>query len=106
MDPLRKDDWVLARPATHYAIQLLGVENIAALKAFTNRHDLEGKAFFIETQRDGKSWYPLLWGDFPDKQHAIDGMNSLPASLHDKGYWVRPFGEIQKLLRKSAVTNN
>lgn len=102
LDPLRKDEWVLARPATHYTLQLLGVENISALKAFTDRHDLQGKAFFIETQRGGKSWYPLLWGEFPDKQHAIDGMNSLPASLNDKGYWVRPFGEIQELLRKSA----
>jgi DamX protein len=100
MDLLRRDDWVLTRPAVHYTVQLLGVEKLQSLKAFIERHHLRDKAFYIETERNGKSWYPLLWGEYPDKPSAIESSHQLPLEVQSKGTWVRSFGALQDLLEK------
>ena len=100
MDLLQREDWVLTRPAVHYTLQLLGVEKLQSLKEFIERHHLRDKAFYIETERNGKSWYPLLWGEYPDKLSAIESSHQLPLEVQSKGTWVRSFGALQDLLEK------
>ncbi|MEN8167848.1 MAG: SPOR domain-containing protein, partial [Pseudomonadota bacterium] len=100
IDLLRREDWVLTRPAMHYTLQLLGVEKLQSLKEFIERHHLRDKAYYIETKRDGKPWYPLLWGEYPDKLSAIEGSHQLPLEVQSKGAWVRSFGALQDLLEK------
>ena len=98
-DSLAKIDWIRSRPADHFTLQLLGVERLQALKDFVTRHGIEDRAFYYVTQRKGKPWHPLLWGDFPDKKSAIKGSGQLPAEVQRKGYWIRQFKELQAELK-------
>jgi septal ring-binding cell division protein DamX len=100
IDPLRREDWIKTRPAEHYTLQLLGVERLQALKDYVARYDLRSQAFYYITQRKGKPWHPLLWGDFPDKKSAIKGSKQLPLKVQNKGFWIRSFGELQAQLEK------
>jgi septal ring-binding cell division protein DamX len=100
-DSLEKVDWIRSRPANHYTLQLLGVEHVQALEDFVATYGLQDRAFYYVTRRKGKPWYPLLWGDFPDKKSAIVGSEQLPAEVRKKGYWIRQFREIQKQLDKN-----
>lgn len=97
-DSLEKTDWIRTQPANHYTLQLLGVERLQSLKDFVARHGLEDQAFYYSTRRKGNPWYPLLWGDFPDKKSAIKASEKLPIELQRQGYWLRQFRELQAQL--------
>jgi septal ring-binding cell division protein DamX len=94
-DPLDKTDWIRTRPANHYTLQLVGVVRLESLKDFVERHGLEDRAFYYPTRRRGKPWYPLLWGDFPDKKGAIMASEALPLEVQRQGYWLRQFRDLQ-----------
>ena len=101
VDSLKREDWIRSRPTSHFTLQLLGVEHVQSLKEFVARHGLQNQAFYYVTERKGKSWYPLLWGDFPNKKSAIEGARQLPLEVQSNGYWVRKFGDVQ-----SQLSNN
>jgi DamX protein len=98
---LGKEAWILARPNGHFTLQLLGVENLKALEKFVRQYNLTAQAFYIETQRNGKPWYPLLWGDFPDKKSAIKASGELPQEVQKSGYWPRPFAALKQEIKRS-----
>jgi hypothetical protein len=101
IDPLNKADWIRTRPANHYTLQLLGVEQLQSLKDFVARHGLEEKAYYYETRRKGKPWYPLLWGDYPDKKSALEAIENLPPEIQRQGYWIRQFRDLQTVLHRN-----
>ena len=100
IEPPDKGAWVKLRPPQHYTIQLLGVERLSSLQEFVIRHDLQSKVFYIQTLRNGRPWYPLFFGEFPDKLSAIQAQQELPSAIKRNGVWPRPFSELQKLLAK------
>ena len=101
-DSLERSDWIRNRPASHYTLQLLGGENLKTLKVYVARHGLQGKAYYYVTRRKGKPWYPLMWGDFPDKKGAIKGSEQLPSEIQRNGYWIRQFKDVQSQLKKNS----
>lgn len=101
-DPLHRDEWVLARPPGHYTLQLLGVEDLAELKDFIRRHQLQGELFYIKTWRNGRPWYPLLFGEFTDKQGALEAKRRLRGKLQRQDAWPRPFAALQAILKRSG----
>ncbi len=98
VDPLSGSEWVRTRTPEHYTLQLLGVESLASLKKYVSQHGLKGEIFYIKTLRNGKPWFSLLWGEFPDKLNAINAQQDLPPSVKRAGIWSRSFAELQKLL--------
>lgn len=100
-DSLRKEAWIRTRPPGHYTLQLLGVENLQALKGFVSRHSLQKQAFYYNTLHRGKPWHPLLWGEFPDKKSAIQASKQLPPEVRSNGYWLRSFGDLQAQIKEN-----
>ncbi|MEN8177921.1 MAG: AAA family ATPase [Pseudomonadota bacterium] len=98
IDPLRREQWVKTRPSEHYTLQLVGVTSLASLEKFVKQHALKDEVFYIKTQRNGKPWYPLFWGEFPDKVRAIEAQQGLPPAVRRNGVWARSFGELHNLL--------
>ncbi len=98
IDSLNGSEWVSTRLPEHYTLQLLGVESLISLKEYVSKHALKGEVFYIKTLRNGKPWFSLIWGEFPDKLSAINAQRHLPRSVKRAGIWSRSFGELQKLL--------
>ncbi|MDJ0805602.1 MAG: AAA family ATPase [Gammaproteobacteria bacterium] len=96
-EPYRNSEWLKARPPGFYTLQLLGVERLPSLEKYILQHGLQEEVFYLKTLRNGKPWYPLLWGEFPDKQSAIQGQKKLPSAVRRSGVWARSFAELQKL---------
>ena len=96
IDLLRDREWVYSRPAKHYTLQLLGVESLESLESFVKQNALTGDVFYLKTQRKGKPWYPLLWGEFPDKSSAIKAQHDLPPKVRRQGIWARTFADLQR----------
>ncbi|MCU7811870.1 MAG: AAA family ATPase, partial [Candidatus Thiodiazotropha sp. (ex Notomyrtea botanica)] len=93
---LRGKEWMLSQPAGNYTVQLLAAGNIDSIQRFIDQHGLSGEAFTMQTQRKGKPWYPLLWGTFPDRASALDGIKRLPPVVQTGGAWARSFASLRE----------
>ncbi|MCU7808162.1 MAG: AAA family ATPase [Candidatus Thiodiazotropha sp. (ex Semelilucina semeliformis)] len=93
---LRGKEWMLSQPAGNYTVQLLAAGNIDSIQRFIDQHGLSGEAFTMQTQRKGKPWYPLLWGTFPDRASALDGIKRLPPAVQTGGAWARSFASLRE----------
>ncbi|RDH83455.1 MAG: hypothetical protein DIZ78_14350 [endosymbiont of Escarpia spicata] len=101
VDPLDKNNWLLEQNPEHFTLQLIGVEQLASLRRFVKRHDLEKQAGYIRTKRKGKAWYVLLWGVYPERDAAQKAKRKLPRSLGGRDVWARTVGSLQQELNAS-----
>jgi DamX protein len=93
---LKSREWLLSQASMNYTIQLLAVENIESIQSYIKHHALAEEAFTVQTKRNGKPWYPLLWRVFPDKSAAMEALKSLPPDIQKGGAWARSFASLQK----------
>ncbi len=87
--------WVWSQNPSHHTIQLAGSGNEATLKAMMGSLKLPGEMAVVESQRDGKPWYTLIYGSFASKAAAQGTVARLPASLKKSAPWIRTFSALQ-----------
>lgn len=93
---IMREDWLRQQNPAHYTLQLVGVQEEAAILAFIKRHGLKGQLAYFKSQRQGRPWFSLLYGVFPDRKAAIKAKGQLPAPLAQSGVWPRTFASVQK----------
>ena len=91
---LKSPEWLRAQAPGSYTVQLLAVENIESLQKVIERHELQDKAFSVKTLRQGRPWYPLLWGQFANRTEAMEATKRLPQDLRKGGAWARPLSSL------------
>jgi septal ring-binding cell division protein DamX/type II secretory pathway predicted ATPase ExeA len=77
------------RPRGRYVLQLFAVHHRAAAQAAMARRDLAARPYLITTQRDGKPWYIVLYGDYATPQEAQAAARRLPPDLQRQHPWPR-----------------
>ena len=97
--PEHRNDWLLSRNPQHFTLQLVAGERLDTLHKFIQRHKLKRHLAFYQTQRKGKPWYALVYGEYANKQQAIDARSQLPRALRKQKPWIRRFGDIQQALK-------
>jgi len=97
--PEHRNDWLLSRDPQHFTLQLIAGERLDTLRKFIQRHKLKRHLAFYQTQRKGKPWYALVYGEYANKQQAIDARSRLPRALRKQKPWIRRFGDIQQALK-------
>lgn len=90
--------WLEAAPDKHYTAQLIGSRSPDALEKFVSKNGLGDHAELLQTQRDGRDWYLIVYGEFPSRSAANTALRKLPDAVRKHGGWVRTIGEIRKLL--------
>ncbi|MFC1684886.1 SPOR domain-containing protein, partial [Pseudomonadota bacterium] len=93
---LKREPWLRRQNPASYTLQLVGLGEESAVIAFVKRHKLEGQVAYFERRHQGKPWFPVLYGVFPDRKAAIDARSRLPSGLGRAGVWPRTFASIQK----------
>ncbi|MBK8972089.1 MAG: SPOR domain-containing protein [Hahellaceae bacterium] len=96
--PLQDRAWVDARPADHYSIQLVGVNDQQRLTNFINQnaHVLKDQPiFFNQGTHLGRPWFNLFYGDYAGLNDAQQALQSLPLRLRGNSPWVRPIASIR-----------
>jgi DamX protein len=103
--PTHDNHWLLAQDASHYTLQLVAGKKLATIRQYINETlsdetELQQHLALYRSQRQGKPWFGLVLGDYPDKQAAIDARSRLPQALRRATPWVRRLGAIQHDLRQ------
>lgn len=90
-------DWLQARSASAYTIQLVAAHNPEALQQYMKQHQLEEKAVMLQTERNGQPWHIVVLGDYPDRAASRTALQQLPAAVRKDGAWIRNIGELQEM---------
>lgn len=94
---LQREDWIARQDPLTYTLQLLSSMDQDALLGFVRSHPLNDLAYF-ESQREGRPWYSLIHGIFPDTAAARTAAEALPPELRKLRPWIRKLGDIQSLI--------
>lgn len=70
-----------------YTIQLMGSYDKSELDKFLQQHSI--KANVMLTQRAGKDWYVLVYGNYNNKKLAQNAIKDLPVPVQQNQPWVR-----------------
>ncbi|MGD9386126.1 MAG: SPOR domain-containing protein, partial [Thioalkalispiraceae bacterium] len=96
----QKDKWILTQNPGDFTLQLFGTNKQTNAEEFIQQHRLGDEAGYFYSRDDGKDWYRVIYGAFPDKAAAQQAASSLPASLKVKP-WVRRLDDIQASINAS-----
>lgn len=96
--PQHGNAWVSSRNPAHFTLQLVGAYNRDTLQRYIQNHGLDGRARIATTNRDGKAWHVVLFGEYADKEAANAGLQNLPQGLRDNRPWLRQFSAVQSIL--------
>lgn len=93
--PSKSSTAIAKAPAGNYTLQLSSASRADTLKAFAQKHGLSNYQVY-ETTRNGKSWYVLVYGNFPTVGDAKREVERLPAEIQGKKPWVRKMQQVHQ----------
>jgi len=95
--------WIWSQDPTRFTIQLAASSNEEAVLGVKQGLNLpEAELGVAQGRRNGKSWYVLVYGSFPDKESAVGTIERLPPTLKRSGPWPRSFSSLQDELSRST----
>lgn len=94
-----QDAWYRQRPATEYALQLLGTRSREAAETFVRQQAGLADIGYFETLHEGKPWFVVTQGAYSGRSQAQQGVTRLPEALRKQKPWPRSMASIQQSLR-------
>ncbi|TVR60627.1 MAG: SPOR domain-containing protein [Candidatus Competibacteraceae bacterium] len=95
---LQDVEWLRARDARRYTIQLFSGKDLDQLREVSAAIDLAEPRAYFTTGSQTSPWYSLVLGDYPDASTARATAANLAGSLRLKP-WIRRFDDIQSSMR-------
>jgi DamX protein len=92
-------DWIVNQADKSYTLQLLAVSEEKGIKRFLQLHKIHGNLVVMETKRNGKPWFALLYGAYISRDEALRARNSLPATYKSSGAWPRSILSIRQAIQ-------
>ncbi len=97
-----QEEWLMTQNPNYYTVQLMGSGREADIIEFVQRHHLKGKLAYFRGLSQGKDWYSLVSGVYPDFKSANKAATRLSKRLNGSSPWVRRIGNIRILLADLA----
>jgi len=88
--------WLEGREPRRYTLQLVGARDRDRVEHYAREHQLAQPYAVFERRLDGRPWYSLVVGDYPDRAAAVAARDRLPAGVAREGVWPRTFESIFK----------
>lgn len=98
------EETILAASQSAYTLQVLGGRSQANIQAFIQKNNLEEKAYYFRTARNGKPWYVLVYGVYDSLEQAKTAKNSFP--IKQTRPWIRPLKGIQQAIIEAKKQDN
>jgi DamX protein len=89
-------EWLSSRNPEHYTLQLLGVRDEAAAKAFVEQYANLNQLAYFRTLYKGKDWFVVIQGDFSSREAAMSSVAAMPPALRNAKPWPRQLDQIQQ----------
>ncbi len=96
---LRDEAWLLAQPPGRYTLQVLSSPRREAVLERARRLRLAAPVAVFRFRHQGRDWYALVVGAYPDRASARRAIDALPPDLRNNRPWVRRLGDVQALIR-------
>lgn len=97
--PSHNEAWILQQRSTDYTFQLMGSWEHIEVVEFIDKYALAGDVAEFESMRNGRVWYALIYGVYPDKKAALQASKQWPAPLNTLPSWLRRFDSVQKQIK-------
>lgn len=99
LSPVHQQDWIKQQRSTDYTFQLMGSWQHEEVLAFIDKHTLIGDVAEFQSERNGRTWYALVYGVYESKQIALQESSNWPAPLNTLPSWLRRFDSVQKQIK-------
>lgn len=95
-EPMSITGDIASVPANEFTVQVVASSSMENLMHFARQNNLSDE-WTAKTSVNGKIWYVLLLGVYPDKQQAANALNSVRGRL-DTSPWIRTVGSLQAVM--------
>lgn len=92
--PLNLGGGIRSASKGHYTLQLSSASQAEPLQALAKRHKLTNYLVY-ETQRHGRRWYVLVYGEYTGMTQAKQALQQLPGALKKDTPWIRSLAHVQ-----------
>lgn len=96
----RDNAWLKTQRPGDYTLQILGGRREAAIRQFAAANRLLGPSTILQTTRDGKAWYVLLYGAYPSRAAASQALAQMPATVRAAKPWPRSIATVHAEIAK------
>lgn len=96
---LQREAWLMERNAGHYTLQMMGSLEESSVIEFIQAQSNQSEFTYFESRYQGQPWYVVVHGDYPNRNAAVRGIESLPTPLRRMQPWARSFGSVQEDIR-------
>ena len=92
--------WIHAQNKNDYTLQLLSTHQKNSLPAYQEKFKLQNEVAIFQSERNGQTWFTLIYGHYPTKTAAQTAAAQLPKGMNKP--WIRSFASIQTSLVKET----
>ena len=92
-------DWLRKQPASAHTLQLFGVRERSAAERYRVQRGITTQSAILTSTLDGKPWYVVVYGYYPNRTAAVTAATRLSASLRDTKPWARSIGSLRSALQ-------
>ncbi len=95
---LRSNKWIATLDPGRYTLQLTSQTNEPRVVGFIRERQLESDAAYFVWEKDGATWYSIIYGVYDSFEQAKAAGGSLPPAIADVKPWVRSIAAIHELI--------
>jgi len=86
---------LLAWPKSSYTLQVLGAAVEKSARDFIRAQEQPQKFYMFTTSYKGKPWFVVIYGQYKDRNAAVEASKNLPQTLRELRPWARSVQGIQ-----------
>jgi septal ring-binding cell division protein DamX len=91
-------DWISKQDPRHFTLQLASSVDETKIIHLIRKQRIERHAAYYSTRQNGRTWYSLVYGSFPNRSAAHQAMGKLPRVLRRNSPRIRSFRDIHAQL--------
>ncbi|MDX1432110.1 MAG: SPOR domain-containing protein [Gammaproteobacteria bacterium] len=96
--------WLASRDPARYTLQILSHTDEDAVRRFVEERFPGGEANYFAFERDGTTWYSVVYGDYASVSEAREAIPTLAPGLQALDPWVRKISAILRIaIRENSL---
>lgn len=95
---LRSNQWIATLDPERFTLQLMSQTSEPRAVGFIRDRQLESHAAYFVWQKDGATWYSIVYGVYDSFEQASAAGESLPPAIADVKPWIRRIAVIHELI--------
>ena len=92
------EEWVTQQNPRYYTLQIASSRDVDKIKSYFDTYEMQGKAGYYKSVRDGEDWYNLVYGSYSTIDEANAAIAQLPDEIRKWSPWVRKIIGVQRVI--------